>query len=127
MLDYLTNYGIKRHTVDYNDIDINDRMMLQDQVNGVRQNYSKLLELADNIQDKILEVSKDISKRTKEIIQESKIQNIKANEMFSTDEDYLSLEIELQALKSGLSMVNNQIEFCKSDLRILNSVFYNKF
>lgn len=127
MLDYLVNYGVKKHSVNYEDIDVNDRLALQDQINEVRRNYSNLLKLLDDVQGKYLDCKNRLSRKSKEIISDCKVQGIRANEVFATDDDYLSLEAEEQALKSGLQMINNQIEYCKSDLRILNSVFYNKF
>ena len=127
MLDYLVNYGVKKHTISYEDVDINDRLALQDQINDVRRNYSKLLKLLDDVQGKYIDCKNRLSRKSKEIISDCKLQGIRANEVFATDDEYLELEAEAEALKSGLQMINNQIDFCKSDLRILNSVFYNKF
>lgn len=125
MLDYLVNYGVQRHNFDYQDIDINDRLMLQEQINTVRSNYSKLLTLFDSIQSKYLDCTAKLAKKSKEIIGES--QGVRNNTAFSTNDEYLELEAEQLALKSGMNMVNAQIDYCKNDLRILNSVFYNKF
>lgn len=126
MFDYLVNYGIQRHTFDYSDIDVNDRMALQDQINKVRRDYSDLLLLLDDIQGKILDCNERLSKRSKEIISNSEGSR-GINSILNNDDEYLTLEAEQQALKTGASMVNAQIDFCKNDLRILNSVFYNKF
>ena len=125
MFDYLINYGVKRHQFDYEDLDVNDRLMLQDQINKVRRDYSTLLNLLDEIQGKILECNKNISIRTKELIANS--DGGRVNNLLNNDDEYIALEAEQQALKAGSIMVNNQIEFCKSDIRLLNSVFYNKF
>lgn len=125
MLDYLVNYGIQKTNIDFDDIDINDRLQLQEQINTVRSNYKKLLNLLDDIQGKYLECSNDLSARTKELIISN--EGVKNNSMFMMDDAYMVLEAKQEALKTGMSMVNSQIEYCKSDLRILNSVFYNKF
>lgn len=125
MLDYLINYGVERHVVDYQDIDINDRLMLQEQINTVRKSYSKLLALLDDIQGKYLDVTSRLASKSKEIITE--YQGSRTNIAFNTNDDYIELEAEQQALKSGMNMINAQIDYCKNDLRILNSVFYNKF
>ena len=125
MFEYLVNYGIKKHTFDYSDIDVNDRLMLQDQINEVRRNYSQLLKLLDDVQGKILECNAKLSKRSKELVSEN--EGTRINVLLNQDDEYLTLEAEQQALKTGASMINAQIDFCKNDLRILNSVFYNKF
>lgn len=125
MLNYLVNYGVKKHTLDYQDIDINDRLALQDQINEVRRNYSNLLALLDDVQGKYLDCTARLSIKSKEIIAEA--QGARTNAVFATNDEYLELEAEQLALKSGMNMVNAQIDYCKNDLRILNSVFYNKF
>lgn len=125
MFDYLVNYGIKKHQINHDDLDINDRLMLQEQINKVRKNYSSLLNLLDDVQERYLNVSKKLTNRSKEIIESSN--GTRVNNIYSSDDEYISLEAEQQALKTGMQMINAQIDFCKNDLRILNSVFYNKF
>lgn len=125
MLDYLINYGIETNKQKYSDLDINDRMALENQINGVRKNYFDLLNLMDQVQAKILDVNRKISQRVKEITSESNGNRI--NSILSADDIYIALEAERDALKSGMNMISSQLDFYKSDLRMLNSVFYNKF
>lgn len=126
MLEYLTNYGVKRHNVDYLDLDITDKLNLQDQINGVRREYSQLLALLDDLHGRTLEVSRKLSERGKDILAMST--SIRSNnQLFASDDVYTALEAERDAYRSGITMVNNQIEMCKNDLRILNSALYNKF
>ena len=124
MIEYLLNYGVKKHNVEYEDLDVNDRLALQDQINKSRKDYFQLLSLLDEIQFKFLECNKNINERTKELLTKNEGTR---NNILSNDDVYLTLDAELQALKTAMSMINEQIDFCKSDLRILNSVFYNKF
>lgn len=125
MFDYLLNYGVEKTTFNYEDVDIDDRLQLQSQINGVRKNYHKSLVLLDDIQNKFLETQSELSRRSKELL--SNNSGVRNNVLFSSDDKYVELEAKLEALKIGLSMVNSQIEYYKNDLRILNSVFYNKF
>ncbi len=125
MFDYLINYGVQKHSFDYSDIDVNDRMALQDQINNVRRNYSQLLILLDDIQGKIINCNNEISQIIKQVSVENGSSRL--NSILNQNEEYVKLDAELQALKTGASMVNAQIDFYKNDLRILNSVFYNKF
>lgn len=126
MFDYLVNYGIQKHSVNYEEIDINDRLLLQDQINSARKNYSKLISLLDDVHNKYLNCASKMSKITKRITLEN-VGVRTTNSHFATDDEYMSLDAELQALKSGMAMINTQIDFYKNDLKILNSVFYNKF
>lgn len=127
MFEYLVNYGLNNHVSDYEDLDVNDRLMLQEQINQVRKRYYELLQLLDEVNEKIITNEKQLSIKSKEIIEKSKEEGIRTNELFQTDEDYISIEAEHNALKAGIQMIYNQIEYYKNDLRILNSVFYNKF
>jgi hypothetical protein len=132
MLNYLIDYGInqsKKNKETFEELDINDREALQGQINNARKEYRDLLVLVDTINDKLLHAQKILNERTKSIIQESTSNpsNLKRNDIFSTDDEYLELDAEISAYKAGIQMINNRIDFCKSDLRILNSVFYNKF
>ena len=124
-LDYLLNYGVKQHTMEYTDLDVNDRLELQGQINKSRKEYFELLELLDEVQFKLLNCNKNLTERTKELLAESG--NSRINSILSSDDIYTALDTEAQALKTAISMINDQIDFCKNDLRILNSVFYNKF
>lgn len=125
MLDYLVNYGINKVSINYEDLDVTNKLMLQDQINSVRNNYSKLLNLLDEVQSKYLECNAEISKRSKELI--SSNDGKRTNSIFDSDDTYLELDAELSAYNQAMKMIQSQIEFCKNDLRILNSVFYNKF
>jgi len=124
MFDYLINYGVNKFENKFQDIDINDRLLLQDQINTARKNYNDLLLLLDDVNNKSLTCNEKMSKRTKELIQQNG--GVKNNAIFD-DEEYMQLDAEAQALKVGINMIRNQIEFVQTDLRILNSVFYNKY
>lgn len=125
MFEYLINYGIKANEVNYEDVDINDRLHLEEQINMVRKNYHSLLTLVDEINDSILQCSRKMSQLTKELM--LKNEGTSVNRLLSSDEKYIEYEAKLQALKVGLNSANNLIDYCKNDLRVLNSVFYNKF
>lgn len=127
MTDWLVQYGIKRHKVDYDEIDVNDRLRLEEQINASRKNWHELLSLLDDIQGKYVEINLEISNLVKNVTEESIESGIRLNQLLSINDKYITLEAQQKALSAGMSMVNNQIDFCKNDLRILNSVFYNKF
>lgn len=127
MINYLTKYGITEHKNEFEELDINDRMELESQINGVRQRYHKLLNVMDSIDTQILENQYNISKLSKKVIEQARIENKRPNDLFSVDDEYLELEFERDALKTGKEMIVSQINFVNNDLRILNSAFYNKF
>lgn len=123
--EYLKNYGVKTPKLEFSEIDVNDRLRLQDQINQARKNYSSLLSLFDSVQQLYLECGHELSNRFKEINKES-TERV-TNATLSADDIYSELEYKQQALKAGLSEINMQIDYYKNDLRLLNSVFYNKF
>lgn len=125
MLEYLIDYGIQKQPMEFEELDINDRMELQHQINSTRKSYLKLLNLYNDIQGKFIDANSELSQRTKDLISNSDGQ--RGNKIFNTDQEYIKLEAKIDALKAGMGMVQSQIDYYKSDLRILNSVFYNKF
>lgn len=125
MFDYLKNYAVKSPKLEFSEIDINDRLRLQDQINLARKNYYDLLSLFDNVQQLYLECGKELSTRYKQIVNESETKI--TNATLSADDAYSELEYKQQALKVGLSEISMQIDYYKNDLRILNSIFYNKY
>lgn len=127
MLEWLSSYGVKRFECKKCDLDVNDRLALQDQINRVRSELHQLLELMDEVQGKYVEIAAQIAVETKRITEQAALSGQRANTLFATDQNYLELEAKQKALSAGLSMINQQVDFYKNDLRILNSVFYNKF
>ena len=127
MYEWLSNYGVARHQFKVEDLDINDKVTLQEQINGARKSWSELIQLLDDIQGKYVEVSSKISKLVKKITEKAAVDGTRVNALLAVDEEYIALEAEQKALSAGLSMVNAQIEFHRNDLRVLNSAFYQKF
>lgn len=127
MLNYLMAYGVSAKAPRFEEIDINDKIAMEDQINGIRSDYFKLITLMDELDGKILDVKKRIKIKSKYIIEKARSEGLKPNELFSTDDEYIELEYELEALKAGKEMVASQISFAQNDLRILNSTFYSKF
>ena len=127
MLNYLLAYGVSQKAPRFEEIDINDKLALEKQINTTRKKYFDLIGLMDEIDQKLLETKKQINYKSKDIIQEAKTKGIRPNELYSTDEEYLKLDYKQEALRAGKEMISKQITFIQSDLRILNSTFYNKF
>ena len=127
MYEWLTNYGVKQHAVKYEEVDVNDRTMLQDQINEARRDWHQLLVLLDDIQGKYIEVSREIANLVKRLTEESMKENTRLNSLLATNDEYIALEAQQKALAAGISMVREQMDFSKNDLKILNSVFYQKF
>ena len=73
------------------------------------------------------EVSVEINNIVKELTENAVKNGTRLNQELSTNDEYIQLEAEQKALTVGVSLINGQIDYCKNDLRILNSVFYAKF
>jgi hypothetical protein len=129
MIEYLMNYGVKgvqkQSSFKFEDLNVDDRLALQDQINMVRKRYFQLMEVLDDVQARLLAVSKRIAQRSKLLIESNGA--TRSNAIFQSDNEYLEADAEREALKAGMKMINEQLDFYKNDLRILNSVFYNKF
>lgn len=127
MFEWLTNYGVQQHSFEHRDLNIDDRLQLQDQINEVRRNYHDTLVLMDSVQGMQNEVAREVASAVKRITAASVESGTRVNVLLSEDEEYLELDARQKALDAALRMINAQLEYWKNDLRILNSVFYNRF
>lgn len=127
-MNYLTQYGITKQTgLDFEEIDITDKFQLEAQINTARRNYNKLLKTYDMIDENMIENQRKMKLKGKEVIERAGREGKRPNDLFSIDDDYIELEIEREALKTGKDMISAQMSFVNNDLRILNSALYNKF
>lgn len=127
-MHWLMQYGVKRQaSVDYDDLDIHDKLMLEGQINKARKNCGQLLQLMDEIQEELVSVSRKMSLLVKRLTEDAERENKRVNILLSTDAEYIELEAKRDALRAGLSMVKENLDQCRSDLRILNSAMYQKF
>ena len=124
---WLALYGIQRHQFNFEDIDITDKLMLQGQINARRKEWHELILILDEVQGKLVAVSVEINNIVKELTENAVKNGTRLNQELSTNDEYIQLEAEQKALTVGVSLINGQIDYCKNDLRILNSVFYAKF
>ena len=131
MFNFLENYGVKVSSElsnqEFDEVDIIDKLKLGDQINSCRKRHNDLISLMEEINVSLLDVSAQITLLTKEIVEESKATGVRANDIFNTNDKYIELTVKKEALRVGLSMVNESLDFVKTDLRILNSTMYNKF
>lgn len=126
MLEYLINYGVSKKDFDIDDIDIEDKAVLESQINKCRKKISEYIVLKDSVQAKYIEVSRKISNKSKVIIESLESPSMKSN-AFATDEEYLELDAEKEAYKISIGMIDNMINFYQTDLQVLRSTFYSKF
>ena len=126
MLEYLINYGVSKKDFDIDDIDIEDKAVLESQINKCRKKISEYIVLKDSVQAKYIEVYRKISNKSKAIIESLESPSMKSN-AFATDEEYLELDAEKEAYKISIGMIDNMINFYQTDLQVLRSTFYSKF
>ena len=89
MLKYLINYDIETEIKNEDiiteyEIDINDRMILQEQVNNIRKTYFRLIKLFDELQANLVSFE---SEKDKKII-------------------WLNFQTEMKELKTSLMILN---------------------
>lgn len=131
MLKYLINFGVDVDSdltsTSLNDsIDITDISMLESQLNEARKTHYTLLKTLDKLQEEYLNNKALLSKKIREINMEFSGRTERADAM-STDIEYSNISDSIEALKEAMKMVGNQIDFVKSDIRILTNSMYRKY
>lgn len=130
MLQWLVRYGVDRQRsfeIEFQELDIHDKLALERQINDMRRNCHQLLSLMDEIQGKLVDVKRRIALHVKDVTVQVNLHGGKINQELNQDDKYVELEAERDALSAGLSLVQNELDQCRSDLRILNSAMYQKF
>lgn len=115
MFEWLTNYGVKQHEFEHKDLNIDDRLMLQDQINDVRKSYHDMLILLDEVQGMYDENARKMAAKIKTLNAKSIEENVRVTLIMNSDDEYLELDATQKALSAALSMINNQIDYFKSD------------
>lgn len=129
MLQYLLNYDVDADNItDIDlecDLDINDKTILQDQINNVRKSYYKLIKLYDSIQGEYLQAKTELATKLRkyQIDIENKVERANA---IAADLEVLNLQEKIDALKESLKTVDNELTFIKADIRILTNSMYTK-
>lgn len=128
MLQYLLNYDVILNGddgFDYQDLDISDRTILQEQINNCRKSYHKLIKLYDSLQSEYFEAKSDLSEKTRKLYSETMNRDERAKKKME-DQDISELEEKIDALKEAQSTVKSQMNFIQSDIKILTSSMYMK-
>lgn len=129
MLQYLLNYdtdidGIEEINLEY-DLDITDKTILQEQINNARKSYYNLMKIYDNLQGEYLEAKSELAKKMREAFIKYENRTERTNEI-SKDLSIINLEEKMEALKEAMKTLSNQIDFVKTDIRILTNSMYNR-
>lgn len=131
MLQYLFNYGAKTE-IDPNEInlnyeiDITDITTLESQINQVRKTYRDLITLYDSLQNEYLSKKSMLSKKNRDL----HVDNPKRQDRIDAtakDIEHSELSDSIEAIKESMKIVNSQLDFVKSDIRILTNSMYRKF
>jgi hypothetical protein len=109
----------------YDDIDINDATILQEQLNFARKSLYDLIQAYTKIQNSMLDLRKDLLER-KNTLRE-KAGKGELTKLLDEDEQYNEITWQIEAYKVGMTITQEQIDMVKSDIRILTSSMYKKF
>ena len=107
------------------EIDINDRIMIQEQINNSRKAYRKLIVLFDNLQNDLFENENKLNRLMRNVYLNCD-NRVDASKIIQTDPEIIAVKEAIEALKMSMKTVSNHMDLVKSDLRILNSAMYNK-
>lgn len=128
MFNYLLNYGINLDIEDVDVIpalDIDDRTILQEQINNTRNSYFELIKVYDLLQKEYLETKNELNLKVREMNNKYE-KRIDITKCMSTDIDYIELNEKIEAIKEAMKTVSNQLDFIKGDMKILTNSMYNK-
>lgn len=107
-------------------IDITDKSTLEEQFNYSREKYFQCLETMESISKKISELKEENLEFTTSVYSEG-ISAQAAGIKLRSDEDYQRRLIEIEGYEAGLKILEEKVNFIKSDIRILQNSMYNKF
>lgn len=125
MLKYLLSFDESELPSIPEELDISDRSILQEQINKTRQASLKLIRIQDDFRGDRLNISEKMSSIKREI----NLQNPKRNDRLDAienNDEYQILNAKKEALDVALGTIGMQIDFLKSDLRILTNAMYNR-
>jgi len=107
-------------------IDITDKTILENQINYAREKYFECLETMESISKKISSLKEENIDFTTEVYSKGLSAQAAAAELRG-NEDYQKRLVEIEGYEAGLKILEEKMNFVKSDLRILQSSMYNKF
>lgn len=125
LLKYLLSFDESELPSIPEELDISDRSILQEQINKTRQATLKLIRIQDGFRGDRLDISEKMSAIKREI----NLQNSKRNnrlDAIENNDEYQILSAKKEALDIALGTIGMQIDFLKSDLRILTNAMYNR-
>ena len=125
LLKYLLSFDESELPSIPEELDISDRSILQEQINEIRQASLKLIRIQDDFRGDRLDISKKMSTIKREINLQNPKRNDRLDAIESNDE-YQILSAKKEALDIALGTIGMQIDFLKSDLRILTNAMYNR-
>lgn len=125
LLKYLLSFDQSELPSIPEELDISDRSILQEQINKTRQATLKLIRIQDDFRGDRLDISKKMSAIKREINLQNPKRNDRLDAIESNDE-YQILSAKKEALDIALGTIGMQIDFLKSDLRILTNAMYNR-
>lgn len=125
LLKYLLSFDESELPSIPEELDISDRSILQEQINEIRQASLKLIRIQDDFRGDRLDISKKMSAIKREINLQNSKRNDRLDAIESNDE-YQILSAKKEALDIALDTIGMQIDFLKSDLRILTNAMYNR-
>lgn len=125
LLKYLLSFDESELPSIPEELDISDRSILEKQINETRQATLKLIRIQDDFRGDRLDISEKMSAIKREI----NLQNPKRNDRLDAienNDEYQILSAKKEALDIALGTIGMQIDFLKSDLRILTNAMYNR-
>lgn len=112
--------------IDYSDIDITDKTILQEQFNYYRKGWNDSVHQLDQIGKEVIELTRKLAKRKNDVRKENpSAKSLTA--ILEEDEEYMELKYRLEAYKLSEKIIQENIDMVKTDVNILRGTLYSKF
>ena len=111
----------------FKEIDITDKTILQEQFNYCRKQLYDCIKTIESTNKKIERLKKELMNISVSVYKDPNITTTQANVKLKGDEDYQQKMIEIDCYNKTIEILNDKLDFIKSDIKILSNSMYNKF
>lgn len=111
----------------FKSIDITDKTVLQEQFNYCRKQYFDAISTMDEISKNISTLKRELIEISTEYYEDVNLSASQINAKLKADVDYQEKLFEISCYEKSLDILEEKINFIKSDIRILSNSMYNKF
>lgn len=112
---------------EFEDVDITDKTILQEQFNYARHTQMKLIGEYEEIQKKISDLEYKISSIKRDYYSDPEVNKRDISSLLNANEEYITKECEKKAYERAEKIIAEKLYFTKQDIKILQNSMYTRF